>query len=102
MSDNAPQDKGLSVDQFRAHVNAIQNTPINTPLRAVPMKRAINALIGSDANLPENPLVLTFEGAHRSVLDNAIPRLLKARIPFTIFISPGRIDAGSPNFMTFD
>lgn len=86
----------LRNEQFENHVREI-TTQDYTPL---PIGEIVDAL-EKGASLPEKSLAVTFDGAHRSVLQNALPLLRQHNIPFTLFIAPGRIDDKSPLFMTW-
>lgn len=44
-------------------------------------------------NLPPRTVAITFDGIDYSVLNNAVPLLLDKEIPFTLFVSPGLLDA---------
>lgn len=52
--------------------------------------------------LANRTVAITFDDAYRSAYDIAWPRLRKARLPFTLFVSTDAIDEGGPAFMTWD
>lgn len=54
-------------------------------------------------NLVRNRSVaITIDDAYRSAYEIAWPRLKKAGLPFTLFVSTDAIDGGGPGFMTWD
>ncbi len=56
--------------------------------KVVPYERLVRALRGK-ADLPDNPLVITFDDGRTSQLHNAAPVLLRLRLPATFFVLPG-------------
>ena len=56
--------------------------------KVVPYERLVRALRG-EADLPDRPLVLTFDDGRVSQLQNAAPVLLRLRLPATFFVLPG-------------
>ncbi len=51
--------------------------------------------------LPDRAVVLTIDDAHRSVYNEAFPRLKAAGVPFTLFVAPDPIDSGAESHMTW-
>ncbi len=54
------------------------------------------------AAIPQRALALTFDGGHISVFREAWPRLKALGFTFTVFIATDFIDAGSPDYMSWD
>ena len=52
--------------------------------------------------LPDPTIALTFDGAHRNTLNYAAPLLLKAGLPFTVFISTDAIDNKASDSPSWD
>ncbi len=52
--------------------------------------------------LPDGAVALTFDDGYRSVYTEAFPRLRARGWPFTVFVSPEAIDAGSGPACTWD
>ena len=66
----------------------------------VPLARLVRSLTCC-ATLPENAIVLTFDDGWESQITEALPVLIKHRIPATFFVLPG-FDDKQPNHMSFD
>ena len=66
----------------------------------VPLARLVRSLTCC-ATLPENPIVFTFDDGWESQLTEALPVLVKHRIPATFFVLPG-FDDKQPNHMSLD
>lgn len=73
----------IRVDQFAAHLKTLKDGGY----RVVPLARIIDALRqGND--IPDKTIALTFDGGHRSILENAVPLLHDYAFPYTLFM-PG-------------
>jgi peptidoglycan/xylan/chitin deacetylase (PgdA/CDA1 family) len=68
--------------------------------RVVPYERLVRALRGT-ADLPDKPLVITFDDGRKSQLHNAAPVLLRLRLPATFFVLPG-FDLLEPGHLSAD
>ncbi len=68
--------------------------------KVVPYERLVRALRGM-ADLPEHPLVITFDDGRTSQLHNAAPVLLRLRLPATFFVLPG-FDQREPGHLSRD
>lgn len=53
-------------------------------------------------SLPDPAIALTFDGAHKGTLDYAAPLLLKAGLPFTVFVATDTLDAPSGDNLGWD
>lgn len=58
--------------------------------------------IRAGRSLPDKAVGLTFDEAHASFYAQAWPRLKAAQLPFTLFATTAQVDAGGPEFMTWD
>ncbi|MEQ9334183.1 polysaccharide deacetylase family protein [Thalassobaculum sp.] len=87
----------IRVDQFEAHLEEIRTG--GHTVMAVPeiLERMRNA-----AELPDRTLGITIDDAYSSVYRIAWPRLKKAGLPFTLFVSTDAVDHGTPGYMTWD
>ena len=67
----------------------------------VPAREIVTALFDGQT-LPNRTVAITIDDAYRSAFDVAWPRLKKAGLPFTLFVSTDAIDDGGSGFMTWD
>ena len=86
----------IRMGQFDQHMRLLEKGNI----QAIGLDGLIQGLKGNKA-LPAGSIAITFEGAHRSVAQKAVPLLKEGDIPFTIFIAPGRIDQDMPQYMSW-
>jgi len=66
-----------------------------------PLPEIIDAF-ASGKQLPPRTIAITFDGADKSILQNAIPLLEKNDLPFTVFIPADRVASGKPPFMNWN
>ena len=87
----------IRVDQFEAHLEEIRTG--GHTVMPVPeiLERMRNA-----AELPDRTLGITVDDAYSSVYRIAWPRLKKAGLPFTLFVSTDAVDHATPGYMTWD
>lgn len=64
-------------------------------------EKAVSTLFNGEL-LSNRSVAITIDDAYRSVYEIAWPRLKKAGLPFTLFVSTDAIDGGGPGFMTWD
>lgn len=89
-------DISISTDKFMAHLEEIQNGHYNV----ISLPDLVTALKRGDT-LPPRTIAITFEGAFKSALDNAVPALIENEIPFTVFYSSDYADADSSTHMNW-
>lgn len=89
-------DTNLRTEQFAEHVNELTDGSYNI----ISLPELISAYKTSTA-LPQNTIVLTFEGGYKSALKNAIPLLLEKDIPFTVFFAADQAGSKSPHYMSW-
>jgi peptidoglycan/xylan/chitin deacetylase (PgdA/CDA1 family) len=83
--------------QFDAQIEMLGGGRYNV----IPLEDVVSTLY--DGNLLRNRSVaITIDDAYRSAYEVAWPRLKRAGMPFTLFVSTDAIDAGGPGFMTWD
>ncbi len=87
----------ISAEQFRAHVETLAGGRYNV----ISAEDAVAAVFAGET-LPNRSVAITIDDAYRSAYDVAWPRLKKAGLPVTLFLSTDAIDAGGPGFMTWD
>ena len=89
-------DSSLRTALFAAHVEEITSGAFNV----MPLP-AIIALLKNGDPAPPGTIAITFEGAHRSAYENAMPLLLEKNIPFTVFFSSGQADSQTEQTMNW-
>lgn len=88
--------QNISLDQFETHLQEL----IAGGYTVLPLGEIVEAIRGSRP-LPDRTVALTIDEAWRSVYEEAFPRLKMAGFPFTVFVSPGALDRGSPLHVTW-
>ncbi len=87
----------LRQEQFESHIRELQEEEYSV----IALPDVVKAF-ANDKKLPPRSVVLTFDGAHRSTFEQAIPLLLKNDMPFTLFLPTDHIDRASPRHMSWD
>lgn len=88
--------QSLTIEQFNQHIQEIKGGNYNI----LPLSQIIEA-IQTKAVLPPNTLAITFEGAHRSAIEKAVPLLLESKIPFTLFYASDSLDQNDPGYASW-
>lgn len=87
----------VKLSEFDAHIAELTNGKYNV------MKLPdILAAIEKGENLPNRTVAITIDDTFRSVYEEAWPRLKKAGLPFTLFVTTDPSDLGPPAYMTWD
>jgi len=86
----------IQMERFREHILEMKTAGYNV----LPLATIITAL-ENGTPLPQHTIGITLEGAYRSSFDNAVPLLLEAGLPFTIFLAPERIDRDSNFYLNW-
>lgn len=87
----------IRLGQFDAHIAALTAGGY----AVLPLPEIIAALaVGRP--LPDRTVAITIDDAYRSAYAEAWPRLRKAGLPFTLFVATEPVEAGLPDFMTWD
>lgn len=86
-------DQSLTRQQFDEHLTEIQDGDYNV----LPLDNAL-AAIQENKPLPNNSIVLTFDGAYKSATEYAFPKLVAAQIPFTVFYASSTLDRKDPEY----
>ncbi|TVQ83829.1 MAG: hypothetical protein EA357_05240 [Micavibrio sp.] len=77
----------IQLERFREHIQEMRSNGYNV----LPLPQIVAAL-KNGTKLPHHTIGITLEGAYRSTVENAVPLLLEAGLPFTLFITPERVD----------
>lgn len=89
-------DSNLRTELFEAHVREILAGEYNV----MPLPEIVSA-IADEKVLPPRTIAITFEGGHRSILDKAVPLLLKHELPFTVFIATDKADLNLSEYLNW-
>ena len=76
----------VSKEQFREQMFLLKENRY----RVLPLCRAIDRLY--NGSLEKKSVILTFDDAHESIMDNAVPCLLELGFPASVFVPTGRAD----------
>ena len=87
----------LGIDLFEEHLREL--TAGNYNVMSIP---DIIAKIRDGLELPAKTVGLSFDGAYKSTLENAVPLLEKYKFPFTIFVSTDTADQATPQDMSWN
>jgi len=87
----------VKIEQFEAHLSEIESSGL-----AVAPLPEIVAAIKRKKPIPDRTIALTIDDAFKSVYQEAWPRLRKAGLPFALFVATDAVDAGRPDYMTWD
>lgn len=95
--DNRYPHTSVAVEQFDSQIRILTSGRYTV----VDAGEAVSTIFAG--NLVRNRSVaITIDDAYRSAYEIAWPRLKKAGLPFTLFVSTDAIDGGGPGFMTWD
>ena len=86
-------DQSLTRQQFDEHLAEIKQGDYNV----ISLPEALTAIENSQT-LPDNTIVLTFDGAYKSAAEYAFPKLQAANVPFTVFYSADTLDRDDPEY----
>lgn len=87
----------VPVGQFEAQIRTLTSGRHNV----ISAEEAITAIFNGDV-LRNRSVAITIDDAYRSAYEIAWPRLRRAGLPFTLFVSTDAIDGGGPGFMSWD
>lgn len=94
--DYFPQEN-LRQDQFVDQIDEL----VSNGYAVLPLERVLSTL-ETRGTLPPKAVVITFEGGYRSVLDNAIPLLIKHKLPFTVFFASDKARENNDDFLSWE
>lgn len=93
--DSIPR-SSISIDQFKEHIKELQTGGY----KVLQLPKIISAIKDGET-LPAKTVGITFDGGYLSTLNNAVPLLEEADLPYTIFFAADMVDAGSPSHMSW-
>ena len=96
VSAETPSSTSVTPERFAEHLNYLDDNGFVVE----PISKVINA-IQKDEPLAENTVVITFDDAYRNIYTNAFPMLKDKGYPFTIFVSPGPVDKGYGDYLSW-
>jgi peptidoglycan/xylan/chitin deacetylase (PgdA/CDA1 family) len=94
--DENPADN-IRLEQFMSHIAELDEADYNV----IPLDDVIKSIKGGK-KLPPRTIAITFDGGHRSILENAAPILMKYNFPFTIFVAPDNADNTDNDYLSWD
>ena len=97
IGDDLMTSANLGKDQFEEQINEMKSGTYHI----LPLPKIIDALKAGE-KLPDPTIAVTFDGAHRNTINYAAPILLKAGLPFTIFISTDAADNKTTDSPSWD
>lgn len=87
----------IDFEQFEAHIKELKSGDYYT----ASLDEIVDAL-KTGKQLPDKTVAITFEGGHGSIMDKAVPLLLKEQIPFTIFLPIDQVDWKSKRYVNWN
>jgi peptidoglycan/xylan/chitin deacetylase (PgdA/CDA1 family) len=87
----------IRIEQLEAHIKELKSGPY----AVLPLPEIVSAL-KEGRSLPDRTVAITVDDAFQSVYREGWPRLKKAGLPFTLFVSTDHLDGGSPENITWD
>jgi peptidoglycan/xylan/chitin deacetylase (PgdA/CDA1 family) len=88
--------RAIRIDQFEAHLAEIARGGWSV----LPLSEALAAL-RARRPLPQRSLAITIDGTHESVFLEAWPRLKRAGLPATVFVTTNTLDHALPGYMSW-
>lgn len=95
-NDDSPS-ASITGDQFNQQIEELTSGAYHV----VPLPKIIDAF-ETGKPLPPRTIALTFDGADRSILDNAVPLLEEKELPFTVFIPADKVSTDKPPYLSWD
>lgn len=96
IGDDAHPASNIRLDQFQSHMRLLKEEGFNV----APLPEVI-AAFKAGKQLPDKTIVITFDGAHRSILENAVPLLREYEFPFTLFVPAAYADQPKESYLSW-
>ncbi|GHF16211.1 polysaccharide deacetylase [Kordiimonas sediminis] len=87
----------IQLDQFRNHIAELKKDKY----QFLPLREIVRRLKNHE-DLPSHTIAITVDDAYKSFQTHGWPILKEAGIPVTLFVSTGAVDAGHPNYLSWD
>lgn len=97
VGDDAFPAANIRLEQFAEHMKYLKEDGF----RIAPLADIVKA-IKSGAEIPDKTVAITFDGAHRSIRDNAAPLLDQYKFPYTVFVPSMYADGKESDYMSWD
>lgn len=97
IGDDLAPSGNLEKDQFEEQIKELTTGNYHV----LPLPQIVETL-KSGGKLPNPAIALTFDSAHRNTLNYAAPLLIKARLPFTIFVATDTLDNNTSDSLHWD
>jgi len=96
IGEDAYPDTNIRLEQFKEHIAELSGEQYNI----LPLPAIVETLQNGE-KLPEHSIAITFEGAYKSVYENAIPLLEEKGLPYTIFYASDLAAADTGQYMNW-
>ena len=97
VSDSTPKSTSVTPAQFTEQMQYL----VDNNFTVMSLTDAVDAIKNNTA-IANNSIVITFDDAYESIIENAAPILASHHFPFTVFVSPAPIIAGYDGMMSWD
>lgn len=97
IGEDAFPDTSLRAEQFQAHLDEL----LANNYTVLPLQKIVEA-IKANTSLPPRSIAITFEGGYKSAMQDAMPALIKANIPFTVFFASDYADARTAQYLNWN
>lgn len=97
VGDDANPAANIRVDQFESHMRLLKEEGFTV----LPLTDVVDA-IRNETALPDKAVAITFDGAHRSILENAVPVMRRYGFPYTVFVPAHYADGDENDYLTWD
>lgn len=96
VGEDSQPSSSISVDTFKSHIKELKTGGYNV----LPLSKIIEVLKEGET-LPLKTVGITFEGGYLSTLNNAVPVLEEAELPYAVFFASDMADGSNPSHMTW-
>lgn len=97
VGDDANPAANIRIDQFESHMRFLKKEGFTV----LPLPEII-AAIRANLDLPDKTVAITFDGAHRSILEHGAPVLRQYDFPYTVFVPALYADSAENDYLTWE